>query len=90
MFSSAIVKITYGVHARDILAERGIARTWVEHTIMVPDSTKPDPQPADRTRAYRAVPERDERLLRVVYVTEAEGAHVATAFLDRGRRRRAT
>lgn len=84
------MKFTYGIHALDMLAERGIERAWVERSIVAPDSTEPDPQHADRTRAYRAVPERDGRVLRVVYVTTTEGAHVVTAFLDRGRRRRET
>lgn len=82
------MQITYGTHALDMLAERGIERGWVERTITAPESTEPDPQHPDRTRAYRALPERDGRVLRVVYVSTAEGAHVVTVFLDRGRRRR--
>jgi hypothetical protein len=82
------VKITYGPHALDILAERGIAEEWVERTIAAPDSIDPDPRHPDRMRAYRAMPERDGRVLRVIYVATSGGAHVVTAFLDRGYRRR--
>ncbi len=52
-----------------------------------PDSVEPDPKHPDRLRAYRAVPERDGRVLCVVYVPSSDGARVATMFLDRGRRR---
>jgi hypothetical protein len=40
-------------------------------------------------RAFRTVPERDGRVLRVVYVSVPGGARVMTMFLDRGRRRKA-
>ncbi|KAB7782081.1 hypothetical protein F8B43_4836 [Methylorubrum populi] len=40
-------------------------------------------------RAFRTVPERDGRVLRVVYVPIPGGARVVTMFLDRGRRRKA-
>lgn len=35
--------ITYGAHARDILAERGVEPAWVERAVLAPDSTEPDP-----------------------------------------------
>lgn len=81
------MQITYGAHALDVMAERGIEREWVERTVHAPDSTEPDPQHPDRVRVYRAVPERDGRVLRVVYVPTSEGAHVVTTFLDRSRGR---
>ena len=82
------MKITYGRHAIETLADRGIDRLWVERTVTAPDSLEPDPKHTDRLRAYRALPERDGRVLRVVYVPMADGAHIVTMFLDRSRRRR--
>ena len=78
---------TYSHHATDMLLERGIEREWVERTVAAPDMIERDPKHPDRTRAYRALPERDGRVLRVVYVRSDAAYRVITLFLDRGRRR---
>ncbi len=69
-----------------MLAERGIDPAWVERTVAQPDAVEPDPHHPDRVRAFRVVPERDGRVLRVVYVREDAAVRIITAFLDRGRR----
>ncbi len=80
-------RFIYSDHAKEMLAERGIESEWVERTVLTPDAIESDPKHADRVRAYKALPERDGRVLRVVYV-ELEGAHrIITLFLDRSRRR---
>ena len=56
-------------------------------TAISPDATEPDPTHPEQVRAFRAVPERDGRILRVIYVPTEDGARVVTAFLDRNRRR---
>lgn len=79
----------YTSHAADNLVDRGIERSWVERTILTPEATETDPQHRERIRAYRTVPERDGRVLRVVYVRQAALTYrVITLFLDRGWRRR--
>jgi hypothetical protein len=83
------MKVVYGTHALDTLAGRAIERAWVERTLLSPESIEPDPIHPDRMRAFRALPERDGRVLRVVYVPIPGGARVVTMFLDRGRRRKA-
>ena len=80
--------IKFTRHAEDMLAERGIDRNWVERTINQPDAIEPDTARADVTRAFRSIPERDGRVLRVVYSTTDEQIRVITAFFDRARRRR--
>ena len=82
------MRFTYGAHALLNLIDRRLERAWVERTVVQPDATEQDPKHAGRVRAYRIVPERDGRILRVVYVPTADGAHIITMFLDRGRRRR--
>lgn len=77
----------YSDHAKEMLVERGIAREWVERAILNPDTIEADPKHVDRTRAYKAVPERDGRVLRVVYVQSGQAYRVITLFLDRSRRR---
>ena len=69
------------------MAERQIDRAWVEATILQPDTTEPDPKHPERVRAFRAVRERDGRVLRVVYVPHQNHYRVVTLFLDRGRKR---
>ncbi|RYE98512.1 MAG: DUF4258 domain-containing protein [Oxalobacteraceae bacterium] len=82
------MRFNYGPHALENLVERRLDRAWIERTVMDPDSTEPDPNHPQRVRAYRVVPERDGRVLRVVYVPENGGCRIVTAFLDRGRRSR--
>ena len=71
-----------------MLAERDIDPAWVEGTVLAPQVTEPDPRHAARTRAFRAVPERDGRVLRVVPERTGNTVRIITLFLDRGRSRR--
>lgn len=78
---------TYTQHARDQIALRSLDQAWVERTILAPDAVEPGPRHPDRRRAFRALPERDGRVLRLVYVVRSAATfHGITAFLDRGRR----
>lgn len=77
---------TYTQHAIQMLAERNIERDWVERTILQPDATEPDDKHPDRWRAFRGVPERDGRVLRVVYASSCSTYRLITLFLGRGRR----
>jgi hypothetical protein len=80
-------RFDYSDHAIEMLAERGIAREWVERTVLNPDVVEPDPRHSERARAYKALPERDGKVLRVVYVASDQAFRVITLFLDRSRRR---
>ncbi|MPR11847.1 DUF4258 domain-containing protein [Microvirga tunisiensis] len=81
-----MTRFTYTNHARDMLAEREIVPEWVERTVLEPEATEPDPKHPERVRVFCTVPERDGRVLRVVYVPEGETYRIITLFLDRGRR----
>ena len=80
-------RFDYSDHAAEMMSEREIAREWVERAILAPDVIEADPKHADRMRAYKTLPERDGRVLRVVYVRRGEAYRVITLFLDRSRRR---
>ena len=80
------MRFTYTAHAAEMLVDREIHREWVEQTVLSPEAVEPDPKHNGRMRAFRALPERDGRVLRVVYVQEADEVRVITLFLDRGRR----
>lgn len=78
---------TYTQNARAQIALRALDPAWMERTILAPDASETDPRHPDRTRAFRAVPEREGRLLRVVFVVRSPSTFpINTAFLDRGRR----
>jgi hypothetical protein len=81
------MRFRYTLHADNVLQKRGIERLWVERTVLAPQWTEADPVDPNLTRAFAAVPERDGRMLRVVYSHESDGYRVVTAFLDRGARR---
>jgi hypothetical protein len=71
-----------------MIAERLIERAWIEQTIINPEILEPDPYRSEVKRAFRRIPERGDRYLRVAYV-EIEGTiKVITLFLDRGKKRR--
>ena len=82
------MRFTYTAHAAEMLIDRRLERTWVERTVLTPEAIEPDPKHPERIRAFRALPERDGRVLRVVYVQDAESIRIVTLFLDRARRRR--
>ena len=78
---------SYTRHAEEMIAERQVERAWVERTILQPEAPEPDPKHPERTRAFRSVPARDGRVLRVVYVTRPDQYRIVTLYFDRGRRR---
>jgi len=79
-------RIVYTRHAEEMLVERGINRGWVELTVRNPEIIEPDPVRSRVLRAFRRIPERSGRFLRVVYVQEDEIPRIVTAFFDRKRR----
>lgn len=79
--------IVFTPHCKTALHERGIDERWVEATLMFPDWTASDPRP-DRTRAFKAIPERQGRFLRVVYAETPMEIRVITAFFDRDAKKR--
>ena len=70
-------------HAREMLAERNIRQEWLERTIRSPKLVEPDPLRPGVLRAFRRIPERDNRVLRVVYVRRTDTVRVITVFFDR-------
>ncbi len=82
------MRFTYTSHALEMLIDPTIEREWIERTVLSPDSVEPDAKHRDRIRAFGALPERDGRVLRVVYVAGVNEARIITLFLDRSRRGR--
>jgi hypothetical protein len=74
-------------HAEAMLTEREIEREWVDRTIHQPDEVSADSTRENVFRAFRSIPERSGRVLRVVYSQGESEIRVITAFFDRARRR---
>ena len=81
------MRIIVTAHAALMMNERNIAPEWIERTLGAPDSQEPDPIREGVIRAFRAIPERDNRVLRVAYARNGDTYRIVTVFLDRGRRR---
>lgn len=74
-------------HARTAVTERTLDLAWVERTALQPEWTEPEPSDPTLERRFRAVPERDGRILRVVCGEDDATITIVTAFLDRRARR---
>lgn len=80
-------RIVFSRHADDMLLERQIERRWVEETVRNPDTMETDPHQPMVNRAFRRIPERENRVLRVAYVETRDEIRVVTLFFDRKKRR---
>jgi hypothetical protein len=80
-------RIVFSRHADDMIVERDIKREWVHDTIHNPDIVEADPHRPDIKRAFRHIPERGNRVLRVAYVEVDESIKIVTVFFDRAKRR---
>jgi hypothetical protein len=54
-------------HAAEAMRERGIALAWVARVVENPSRTEPDRLDPNATHAMAAIPEFDDRVLRVIY-----------------------
>jgi hypothetical protein len=74
-------------HARTVLAARRIDLAWVGRVLASPVRTENDRRDASLRHALGPIPERDGRVLRVVYDPGVNPVRVVTAFFDRRERR---
>ncbi|MBO0738443.1 MAG: DUF4258 domain-containing protein [Alphaproteobacteria bacterium] len=74
-------------HARFRMAQHAINGAWVEAAVRQPERTALDPQNPALTRAWRRIPERGGRVLRVVFRPSGSDIVVVTVVFDRGARR---
>jgi hypothetical protein len=83
----ASADLVFTQHAEDMIIERAIDHAWVQATIDAPDVIEPDLKRPGVLLAFRKVPERGDRILRVAHVRTGERVRVLTVFFDRARRR---
>lgn len=69
-------------HALDRMRQEWLYREWVERAVLAPDWIERDPRPGI-LRAFRSVPERGGRILRVAYRPQDDDLIVLSAHFDR-------
>ena len=79
-------KFELSAHAATAIAERAIDVSWVERVLAMPQRIEPDETDRSLTHAIARIPERDDRVLRVVYNASVEPIRVVTAYFDRRER----
>jgi hypothetical protein len=77
---------TLTAHAEAVLSERGIEAAWVDRALRNPHVMETDKHDATLRHALARVPERDDRVLRVVYNPSQRPWSVVTAYFDRRQR----
>lgn len=84
------MRITWSDHVLGRMQVRELDPAWIERTVMSPEVMESDPDHPGRVRVFAPVPERDDRVLRVVYEPIGDGDEIVivTALLDRGRTRK--
>ena len=80
--------ITFTRHAPPRIEERHIHPDWVEMTIRDPSWTEPKPDDATVERRFRAIPEHEDRVLRVAVRETKDAIHVISLHFDRKATRR--
>jgi hypothetical protein len=70
-------------HAEEAMRRRGLEWDWVHRALLSPDRTEPDKQHPERQHALRIIPERNKKVLRVVWARTGDDFVVITAFFDR-------
>jgi Domain of unknown function (DUF4258) len=71
-----------------MMVSRGIDESWVQQTVLHPETTKQDVRDASLVLAFRKIPAFDNRWLRVVYRKTEIGLLIITVFFDRNQESR--
>ena len=80
--------LSYSFHAQVAMAERVILKEWIERIVAEPELRTDDPNDPELERFFARVPERDDRVLRVIVNTRVIPWKVVSVFFDRRMRRR--
>jgi len=77
------MKYNLSQHAQDVLKEREILDSWVEHVLLAPERCEPDRSDKSVEHRLGRVIEHGNRVLRVVVNKETEPVTVVTSYFDR-------
>lgn len=70
-------------HARKTILERDIDLAWISRVVQHPIKTHPDLLDPEAMHALAKIPERGDRVLRVIYNPTVSPWRIVTAFFDR-------
>jgi len=70
-------------HASDVLKERNIELTWIEHVLNNPERCESDPDDSSLEHRLGRIEEYEDRVLRVIIRITVNPVLVITAFFDR-------
>jgi len=73
-------------HAATAIAKRGIDPEWVGRVLSRPERVEQHASDTTPRHALARIPERSDRVLRVVYNVDANPPRVVTAYFDRRQR----
>jgi hypothetical protein len=73
----------FSLHALGVLEERQIAKDWVQRVVDRPALILADRADPELAHALAPIPEREGRVLRVVYNRDVDPVRVVTAYFDR-------
>ncbi|MGH7588570.1 MAG: DUF4258 domain-containing protein [Gemmatimonadota bacterium] len=90
MDSSNAERPTYDLtaHAQRVISERALEVEWIERVLREPDFEETDRSDPDVRHALAAIPEREGRILRVVYNHCMQPPRIVTAYFDRSAKKR--
>jgi uncharacterized DUF497 family protein len=81
-------RLVWTAHARIRLQERQFDPRWIEDTARNPDWTEPEPKDMTLQRRFRAIPQAEGRILRVVCAETETTIRLISAMFDRNARRK--
>lgn len=83
---SGTIVYELSAHAARVLAEREIPVDWVERVLSALERVEPDAVDPMLRHALGCIPERDDRVLRVIYNQAVQPWRIVTAYFDRAMR----
>jgi hypothetical protein len=73
-------------HAKVVISERGIKQSYIEKTLESPNLISDDRADTALQHRLRAIPEYENRVLRVIVNISKTPIHIITAYFDRSMR----
>lgn len=78
-----MLKFELTAHAQTVAQARAIEAEWIASTLANPELHLPDRDDTELMHALSRVPERENRVLRVVYNATTNPVRVVTVYFDR-------
>ncbi|MCZ8181131.1 MAG: DUF4258 domain-containing protein [Rhizobium sp.] len=76
----------FTAHAKTVILERQLELDWIERIVHNPDWSESDPSGPPMERRFGRVPERQDRIVRVICLETETEIRIISAFLDRNAR----